>query len=418
MAPSNGRAAMRIAAMKIADVMKREVISVRPDSLLAEAGRLMLEHAVSGLPVLDGDGGLVGILSEGDFLRRAEIGTERHRPRWLEFLVGPGVLADQYVRANARTVRDVMTQDVVTVAEDAPLREAADLMTKHRVKRLPVLRGRTLAGIISRSDLLRAASGLMGGLMGGPAEAGPVEPVPDAVIHEHLTAELARQPWAPLDLLAITVQDGIVRLKGSLSDDRQRAALAVAARNVPGVRGVLDELVWVEPLSGCVIEAQAGAPPVAEARTDAGAATAIMDTVLLRPGALREIARAQAAERSTQSREEDRKRKAQEEELHAAFMTRHLQPDAEERFNRQLREAAARGEHEVMVLRFPSDWCTDRGRAINSLSEDWPASLSGFARELHQAYEARLRPLGYRLRAQVLNYPGGMPGEVGLFLGW
>jgi hypothetical protein len=143
-----------------------------------------------------------------------------------------------------------------------------------------------------------------------------------------------------------------------------------------------------------------------------------MASSLLRPDALRKITEEQEMERLREAQERERKREEQQKELHEAFMSRHLQPDAEERFNRQVRDAAARGEHEIMVLTFPSDWCTDGGRAINSLSEDWAGTLSGFAKELYEAYDERLRPLGYKIRAQILNYPGGMPGDVGIFLRW
>lgn len=143
-----------------------------------------------------------------------------------------------------------------------------------------------------------------------------------------------------------------------------------------------------------------------------------METTLLRPDALRQIADEQRKEKLRQEQELARKREAQQEELHSAFMNRHLEPDAERRFNHLVSEAAARGEHEIMVLRFPSDWCSDGGRAINNLQDEWAESLTGFAKELYDAYDARLRPLGYKIRAQVLDYPGGMPGDVGLFLGW
>src|SRR5262245_42618379 len=109
--------------MKVADVMTRNTVSVGPQAAVAEAVRLMLEHKISGLPVLDGEGCLVGIVTEGDFLRRAETGTEKKRPRWLEFLVGPGKLAEDYVRAHARKIGEIMTPDPVTVSEDTPLEE-------------------------------------------------------------------------------------------------------------------------------------------------------------------------------------------------------------------------------------------------------------------------------------------------------
>ena len=103
--------------------MTLHVLSVAPDESVFVAVRLLLLKKFSGLPVVDHSGNLVGIVTEGDFLRRAETGTERRRPRWFEFFIGPGRLADEYVQSSGRTVRDVMTSDVQTVTPDAPLGE-------------------------------------------------------------------------------------------------------------------------------------------------------------------------------------------------------------------------------------------------------------------------------------------------------
>jgi hypothetical protein len=143
-----------------------------------------------------------------------------------------------------------------------------------------------------------------------------------------------------------------------------------------------------------------------------------MAASLLDPENLRQIEEEQIRENQRQAQERERKHEEQQKVLHDAFLHRHLDPHAEERFNHLVAEAAKRGEHDILVLRFPSDWCTDGGRAINNLDEDWPITLTGFARELHDAFEARLRPLGYRMHARILDYPGGMPGDVGIYLGW
>src|SRR4029077_11235625 len=121
-------------------VMTRGVISLASDDSMRKAAQLMLQYEMSGFPVMDRSK-LVGIISEGDFLRRTETGTERHRGRWIEFLVGPGRLADEYAHAHGRAVDEVMTREVVTVAEDTPLEEAVRLMEHHRIKRLPVVKG-------------------------------------------------------------------------------------------------------------------------------------------------------------------------------------------------------------------------------------------------------------------------------------
>src|SRR5512140_915990 len=119
--------------MKASDIMTRDVVSVGPDSSVVEAVRLMLQHKISGLPVIDASGALVGVVTEGDFLRRAETGTQRKRARWIEFLVGPGKLASEYVQSSGRKVNEVMTPDVQTVSEDAPLEKIVHAMERYRV---------------------------------------------------------------------------------------------------------------------------------------------------------------------------------------------------------------------------------------------------------------------------------------------
>jgi len=234
--------------MNASDVMTRNVLSVRPEATIAEAIRLMLDNRISGLPVLDETGRLVGILTEGDLLRRGETGTERHRPRWLEILMGPGRLAEEYVRTHGRRIAEVMTRDPVGVSPDTPLEEIVALMERHRIKRVPVLDGDVPVGILSRADLLRGAL----------AEA-PVAAASDEEIHERILAELARAAWVPRDGVAITVKNGVVDLNGVILDEKERVALRVAAENVPGVRAVQDHLVWVEPVSGTVIDAPTAA---------------------------------------------------------------------------------------------------------------------------------------------------------------
>ena len=141
--------------MRVRDVMTRGVIGVRETDSLSEAVDTMLRSGISALLVFDERKALVGILSEGDLLRRGELGTEGRRPRWLELLLSGGRLAHSYAHAHGRKVSEVMTRDVITVAEDADLSEAVDLMIRRRVKRLPVVRGGAVVGVVSRSDLLK-----------------------------------------------------------------------------------------------------------------------------------------------------------------------------------------------------------------------------------------------------------------------
>ena len=146
--------------MKVRDVMTSPVISIEPESPVLEAVHIMLQRHISGLPVVDKEGHLVGIMTEGDLLRRVETGTQHRRPRWLEYLVGPGRLADEYTRSHGRKVNEIMTADPLTVTEDTPLDEVVRRMEKRRIKRLPVVRGDEVVGIVSRANLVHALAGL------------------------------------------------------------------------------------------------------------------------------------------------------------------------------------------------------------------------------------------------------------------
>jgi len=228
--------------MKAKDVMTHHVITVAPDASILQALRLMLQHKISGLPVVDNKGTLAGIVTEGDFLRRAETGTERKRPRWLEFLVGPGTLANDYVHSHARRVDEVMTCDIQTIAEEAPLEEVVALMEKHRIKRVPVMRGAELVGIVSRANLLHALASIAGEVSPGPKT--------DETIRDGVLAELDRQVWAPRRLVDVIVRNGVVELWGTVFDAGTRDAVRVAAENVSGVQAVKSHIVWIEPMSG------------------------------------------------------------------------------------------------------------------------------------------------------------------------
>jgi len=230
--------------MKAQDVMSRDVVTVTPDATILHAARLMLQRKFSGLPVVDSAGALVGMVTEGDFLRRVETGTLRRRPRWIEFFMGPGPLAAEYTHATGRLVNEVMTRDVVTATEETPLQDVVDLMERHHVKRLPVVRGSELVGIVTRQNLLRA-------LIGRSSQADAAESS-DKAIRERLLGELKQQPWAPL--IDVLVEGGRVKLVGTIFDDRQRDAIRVAAENIPGVKSIEDQLAWIEPMSGMVIE--------------------------------------------------------------------------------------------------------------------------------------------------------------------
>jgi CBS domain-containing protein len=231
--------------MKAGDIMTQKIITIEPDASVMHAIRLMLQHRISGLPVVDNTGALLGILTEGDLLRRVELGTQKQRPRWIEFLIGPGRLATDYVGACVRKVHEVMTTPVHSVTEDTPLTEVVKIMESKRVKRLPVVHNDKVVGILSRVNLLRA-------LVSVAREVKPTT-VSDASIRQRLLAELGRQSWAPVALIDVIVKDGVVHLWGTLTDERQRKGIRVAAENTPGVKRVEDHLVWIEPVSGMVL---------------------------------------------------------------------------------------------------------------------------------------------------------------------
>lgn len=232
--------------MKARDVMTQPVISVDADAPISLAIRLLLQKKISGLPVVDTVGNLVGVVTEGDFLRRAESGTQHTQPRWLEFLMGPGLLADQYVKAHGRKVSEVMTRDVKTVDEATQLEDIVALMERNNIKRVPVLRGKKLIGIVTRANLLRALASYL-----HPSVAASTS---DTTIRETVLGGLKSEKWAPSTTVDAIVRNGVVTLTGFVLDERQRSALKVLAENVPGVKQVRDHMVWVEPMSGITIE--------------------------------------------------------------------------------------------------------------------------------------------------------------------
>ena len=226
--------------MRASDVMTRQVITIAPDASILQAMRLMLQNRISGLPVVDQQGHLVGIVTEGDFLRRAETGTGRHRPWWLEFLMSPGRLADEYVHTHGRKVEEVMSRSPHTVSEDATLEEVVRTMERKNIKRVPVIRDGKLAGIITRANLLHALASVTRII--------PPVPKDDAAIRERILSEIDKLPWRPA--VSVLVRDGNVDLSGTIVDERAREGIKVLVENVPGVRAIHDHIVWVEPQSG------------------------------------------------------------------------------------------------------------------------------------------------------------------------
>jgi CBS domain-containing protein len=230
--------------MRADQIMTRAVITIRQEDTIFDAAKKMLQHHISGLPVVDAAGALTGIISEGDFLRRVEIGTQKRRGRWLRFLVGPGKAASDYVHEQGRKVGELMTPDPCTVTKDASLEEIVELMEKNNIKRVPVVDGDRLVGIVTRSNLVQAVSVMAGNV---PDPTGD-----DDQIREKILKSVEQNDWATFGL-GVIVKDGVVHLSGVITDERSRQASIVAAENVPGVKRVHDHLCWISGMAGMYV---------------------------------------------------------------------------------------------------------------------------------------------------------------------
>ena len=234
--------------MKVRDVMTTDIRTVGPSSTIDAAIAIMTERRVSGVPVVDEAGVLVGIVTEGDLLRRVETGTgARPRPLLLDLLIGPGREALDYVRTHSRRVSDLMTADVLTVSESDPLSEVVRLMERRHIRRVPVVRDGRLIGIVSRSDLIAALGLKLAAIVPPPAT--------DAEIAARVERELQTAHWLGRSSIGVRVHHGVATLEGIINDERMRDAIRVATQNVSGVTAVRDRIVFVEPLTGAIVEA-------------------------------------------------------------------------------------------------------------------------------------------------------------------
>ena len=216
--------------MNAADVMTRDVVTVHPETPVPDLVKLLLGRGISGAPVVDKDGILVGMVTEGDLVRRAELGTERRRGGWAAFFTGTAVLAREYVQSHGVQVSDIMTQGAAAVAPDALLADIADLMETRRVRRVPVVQDGRVVGIVSRSNLLRAWASLSAAPAPTTAD--------DAAIRDALLAELAHQSWSRRPENSVVVTDGVVHLWGLAGTEEEKRALELAASRTPGAKSV------------------------------------------------------------------------------------------------------------------------------------------------------------------------------------
>jgi CBS-domain-containing membrane protein len=221
--------------MKAADVMVTNVITIGPDACLRDVAQILLTNRISAVPVVGADGKIVGIVSEGDLMRRVEAGTGRRRPWWLDMLTGREVLAAEYVKEHSRKVTDVMSRNVVTAAPETSLQDIATLLEKNGIKRVPIVKGGKVVGIVSRANLLQALASLRKQIEAGTPN--------DGTIRENVVARLNAESWARPSLINVIVQDGTVELWGIVDSQTEKKAVRVVAEVTPGVRAVNDNLI-------------------------------------------------------------------------------------------------------------------------------------------------------------------------------
>ena len=221
--------------MRAIDVMTSAVITVDEDATVQAAAKLLAEHHISALPVVDKHDRVIGMVSEGDLLHRAETGTEQRRSWWLEMMTSTNQLAAEYIKSHSAKVKDVMTRDVISVTGETAVADIAVLLETHRIKRVPVLRDGRLVGIVSRSNLIQALASVVGHI-DQPAAS-------DRQIRLELLSRLEAQSWTDFGSRNITVGDRVVHLWGLVGSPEERKALLALAESVPGVAGVRDEMI-------------------------------------------------------------------------------------------------------------------------------------------------------------------------------
>jgi CBS domain-containing protein len=228
--------------MKAADVMVTNVITVGPDARVQDVAHTLLSARISGVPVVGPEGELLGIVSEGDLMRRAEAGTGRRHPWWLAMFNSKEGMVREFIKEHSRRVSDVMTREVVTAAPDTPLATIANLLEKNAIKRVPIVQGGKVVGIVSRANLLQALASLSQQIEGTPPD--------DAKIRDQVMAQLNAEPWTRPALINVIVQKGTVELWGIVDSASEKRAVRVAAEVTPGVRAVNDNLIIRPTQSG------------------------------------------------------------------------------------------------------------------------------------------------------------------------
>jgi len=320
------------------DLMTTEVVTVGPDTPTREIARILAEHRISAVPVVDSAGAPMGMVSEGDLVARDEADRVMRRDWWLTLLAEGEAMAAELMEMLApegRTARDIMSAPIITVGETTDVSDIARLLAAYRIKRVPVVEDGRIVGIVSRADLVRA-------LAAEPAK--PAAPHHRAVPNRSSTAVAARPAYPP-----------------------QAAAPANGAFTVRDFRQMVEQ-----------------------------------------------------AKHEAATRQQAARKAAEEFRLNVVktLIDHHVTDETWQDTLRRMRSAAERGEKEFMLLRFPCELCSDGGRAVNAPEPDWPSTLHGEPAEFYLRWQRDLKPLDFRLTARVLDFPGGFPGDLGLFLTW
>jgi CBS-domain-containing membrane protein len=227
--------------MKASNVMVTDVITVKSDANVHDVAGILLTNRISGVPVVDDSGKIIGMVSEGDLLRRREAGTGHDRSWWLQILMGRELLAAEYLKEHSPKVADVMTRPVVTAEPDTPLTEIATLLERHRIKRVPITRDGNIGGIVSRANLIQALATYR-------QKVSAAQPVADTELREKVVSRLKSEPWVRPSLVNVTVTDGTVDLWGIVDSQVEKKALRAAVEITPGVKAVNDNVI-VRPVA-------------------------------------------------------------------------------------------------------------------------------------------------------------------------
>jgi CBS-domain-containing membrane protein len=226
--------------MRASDIMVTNVVTVGPDACVQDVADLLLRNRISAVPVVSGNGEILGIVSEGDLLNRPESQTTHRKSWWLDALASKQTLAAEYIKSHSRQVTDVMTRDVITASPETSVAEIAALLEKNGIKRVPIVKNGKIVGVVSRANLLQ-------GLATAKNKAPLAQPA-DSAIREKVMARLSNERWTRPALISVTVQDGTVELWGIVESSSERKAVHVLTEGTPGVRAVNDNLM-IRPAS-------------------------------------------------------------------------------------------------------------------------------------------------------------------------